>query len=141
MNIYYLCDTSTKSVKYVGELPEVYGNITGLIDASYDTIKDLTWAGYPGLGFLNEDDALVWGVDPEVIKAHHMQNIDNSWIEVREMRDALISNVRWRIDRHDDEIKLGITPTENIMPILLYIQKLREVTNQQDPLNITWPIL
>jgi hypothetical protein len=59
---------------------------------------------------------------------------------IRLERDVKIQQCRWRIERHNDEIALGVTPTEPIEPILQYIQALRDVPEQEGfPENITWP--
>lgn len=58
----------------------------------------------------------------------------------RRKRDLLISGVRWRIERHNDEVLMGVTPTEPIEPILEYIQALRDVPAQPGfPESINWP--
>jgi hypothetical protein len=60
--------------------------------------------------------------------------------QVRAERDKLIENVRWRIERHNDEVALDIEVTEPIEPILEYIQALRDIPQQEGfPTNIVWP--
>lgn len=60
--------------------------------------------------------------------------------EIRLMRDTLIQSVEWRVRRHQDEMTLGLEPTEDIIPILEYIQALREVPQQSGfPDDILWP--
>lgn len=59
---------------------------------------------------------------------------------MREIRDLMISRMRWRIERHQDELALGLEPTEDIEPILEYVQALREVPDQEGfPESIEWP--
>jgi len=59
----------------------------------------------------------------------------------RKYRKTLIQDVGWRVERHADELALGLTPTEPIEPVLLYIQALRDVPQQAGfPDNIEWPI-
>ena len=61
--------------------------------------------------------------------------------QIKSEREYRIQKVRWRVDRHDDEIKLGRNLTEDIKPVLEYIQALRDVPQQEGfPHNIVWPI-
>jgi hypothetical protein len=69
---------------------------------------------------------------------------DNPWIELKNSmkikRDALIAQVEWRRSRYQDEVSLGLEPTEALQPILEYIQALRDITKQERyPTEITWP--
>lgn len=58
----------------------------------------------------------------------------------RAERDAKIEAVRWRIERHSDELALGSEPTEPLEPLLQYTQALRDVPQQEGfPTTINWP--
>lgn len=58
----------------------------------------------------------------------------------RAERDRLIESVRWRIERHNDELELGIEPTEPLEPLLQYTQALRDIPQQAGfPNDIIWP--
>jgi hypothetical protein len=60
--------------------------------------------------------------------------------EVRTERDSLIQEVEWRVRRHQDEVALGIEPTDPLLPLLEYIQNLRDVPQQNGfPYEIEWP--
>lgn len=60
----------------------------------------------------------------------------------RAERDRLIESVRWRIERHGDELALGREPTEPLEPLLQYVQALRDVPQQADfPKSVEWPEL
>lgn len=59
---------------------------------------------------------------------------------VRAERDRLIESVRWRIERHSDELALGGEPTEPLEPLLQYTQDLRGVPQQAGfPESVEWP--
>lgn len=59
---------------------------------------------------------------------------------IRAERDSLIEAIRWRIERHRDEVEAGLAPTEPLAPLLLYAQELRDVPQQADfPHSIEWP--
>ena len=58
----------------------------------------------------------------------------------RSERDRLIEAVRWRIERHNDELALGREPTEPLEPLLQYVQDLRDVPQQAGfPESVEWP--
>ena len=60
--------------------------------------------------------------------------------DIRAERDRLIESVRWRIERHSDELALGIEPTESLEPLLQYTQALRDVPQQAGfPESVEWP--
>lgn len=60
--------------------------------------------------------------------------------EIRAERDRLIESFRWRIERHKDEIDLGLEPTEPLEPLLQYVQDLRDVPQQEGfPEVVEWP--
>ena len=58
----------------------------------------------------------------------------------RAERDRLIESIRWRIERHSDELALGSEPTEPLEPLLQYVQLLRDVPQQAGfPEAVEWP--
>ena len=62
-------------------------------------------------------------------------------LTTRIKRDNLLEEVLWRRDRHNDEVLLGLEPTEPLLPILEYIQALRDVPQQEGfPVNVVWPV-
>ena len=62
--------------------------------------------------------------------------------QARAKRDSLINGFTWRINRHRDEVDLGLEPTESLEPLLQYVQALRDVPEQEGfPENVEWPTL
>lgn len=60
----------------------------------------------------------------------------------RAERDAKIEAVRWRIERHKDELDLGVPLTEPLEPLLQHVQALRDVPQQAGfPESVEWPKL
>lgn len=66
--------------------------------------------------------------------------IDEQWRKYREIRDSLMNQFEWRISRHRREVDLGMIPTEELTPLLQYMQELADITKQADPHNIIWPV-
>jgi hypothetical protein len=67
------------------------------------------------------------------------QNIDRQWVSVRDERDQKIKDFEWRYMRYERQVRLNITPTDNIADMDTYIQALADITQQSDPFNIIWP--
>ena len=53
----------------------------------------------------------------------------------------MIRAVDWRYHRYHRQVRLNVTPTDDIVELDTYIQALADVTAQSDPFNITWPSL
>ena len=66
-------------------------------------------------------------------------------IVVRRRRDAEIARLRWFVERHRDEITLGVTTTlthEDFILVLEHIQLLRDLPDQAGfPTDVEWPAL
>jgi hypothetical protein len=67
-------------------------------------------------------------------------NEDAEWDKVRIVRDEKINNFQWKINRQRDWISAGIATAESLLPLLDYVQALRDIPQtQSDPLNVIWP--
>ena len=80
----------------------------------------------------------------EEVEAHLNPTPTNEQLAdtTRAERDRLIESVRWRIERHSDELALGREPTEPLEPLLQYVQALRDVPQQAGfPEAMEWPEL
>jgi hypothetical protein len=55
-------------------------------------------------------------------------------------RDRLIDDIQWRYERCAREIRMGLTPSDDITELDIYVQALADVTEQPGyPASITWP--
>ena len=59
---YYVCNLDTKIATDYRQLPEVWGPISGMQDCSDTDIADLSWAGVPNIGWLDEAAAISTGI-------------------------------------------------------------------------------
>lgn len=61
---------------------------------------------------------------------------------VRAERDALMATFQWRLDRHAREVRLGLTPTDDVAVLDAYMQALADITLQPTfPATVTWPAI
>ena len=59
---------------------------------------------------------------------------------VRDARDVRFDTEYWRVERYHSELRLDLTPTEDIAHLDNYFQALRDITKQEEfPYNINWP--
>lgn len=93
----------------------------------------------------SKTEKLVWNQDHwdivPLTESEIQDTINNLWKEIRNSRDRKIEEVEWRIHRYQSEVRQGLDPTDNIDDLDSYIQALRDITNQEDPYNIVWPVL
>lgn len=62
--------------------------------------------------------------------------------EVRADRDFRINEVAWRYERNAREVRLGLTPTDDIAALDKYVQALADVPSQNGfPDKVKWPTL
>lgn len=134
-------------------LPLSWQNISGLAALSQDELHKIGW-------FKVELDTHQLTEEEFVVDVHYVfannlvkqvKNIqlkkDNSsftellWEGVRNKRDRLINGFEWRYNRHQREVRLGLTPTDDISKLDEYMQALADITKQPDPSNIQWPLI
>lgn len=69
---------------------------------------------------------------------------DGRWDVIKRVRDELIESSRWVIERHRDQVALGITPTlseAQYQAWLAYVQALRDLPQDYpDAMEIVWPL-
>ena len=84
-------------------------------------------------------DWVITDKTPEEIEQEQQKAIAGQWNVVREQRDRLMKDFEWRYNRYAREVRLGLTPSDDISAMDNYMQDLADITNQPDPFNITWP--
>jgi len=117
-------------------------------DRSTFTQEELESAGYllvdPPLNTY-DNQKLTWNGSAWQIVEYTEEEIDERtrilWADIRSTRDSLLNQLDWRFLRYHSQVRLGIQPIDNIEDLDNYAQALRDITNQEDPLNITWPSL
>ena len=95
-----------------------------------------------------EEDRQEWG-SPDLVEMtkkeidEHLNptpTADQLSVQARAKRDHLINSFIWRINRHRDEVDLGLETTEPLEPLLQHVQALRDVPSQQGfPEKVEWP--
>lgn len=106
----------------------VYSEITKSVQDWHDD------AGFTWVAVEKSPESI--GEDDEYGKPTIEQLADTA----RYHRDRLIELVRWRIERHRDELALGSEPTEPLEPLLQYTQDLRDVPQKTGfPESVEWP--
>ena len=84
-------------------------------------------------------DWVVTDKTPTELEQERQKAIANQWNAIREQRDQLMKEFDWRYNRYAREVRLGLTPSDDIAAMDNYMQDLADITNQSDPFNITWP--
>lgn len=133
---YYLCDLEEKKAIELTQIPEVWGNITGMSDLDDAALADLSWGGHADRGFLSKEAAEQAGVSTASLNAALALGTEVAKEQVRDKRDLLLneSDKAVTVDRwegYSDETKQIIAG---------YRQALRDVTNQ-DPFNTVFPAI
>lgn len=136
---YYICDFANQRVQqFIEEIPPVWGQISGMQDLSDEALKDLTWAGYPGMGFIPESQIHNYAVDAytrdEAKRTANLLRRDTVIVD-RDRRlaysDRFVGSDRWE----------QFTMAQRA-EITQYRQKLRDLTQvTEDWFNPVWPTM
>jgi hypothetical protein len=130
-NWYYLCDLVNKVATDMFQLPDVWGNITGMAQLTSEEVADLGWAGLDGKGLLLEAAALDAGVSIESIAAAKEIGAIDCGNQARNKRDLLLSQSDWT--------QVADAPVDKIA-WATYRQELRDISAQTGfPWTIVWP--
>lgn len=74
---------------------------------------------------------------PEEIE---QQKISEHWNIIRKMRDEAMASFDWRYSRYYRQERLGQPTTDKIKDMDDYMDALANITLQENPFNISWPI-
>jgi hypothetical protein len=130
-NWYYLCDLVNKVATDMFQLPDVWGNITGMAQLTSEEVADLGWAGLEGKGLLPEAAALDAGVSIESIAAAKEIGAIDCGNQARNKRDLLLSQSDWT--------QVADAPVDKIA-WATYRQELRDISAQTGfPWAVVWP--
>jgi hypothetical protein len=77
----------------------------------------------------------------EMTDTEKQEVLDMQWKSIRIIRDQVIQELDWRIQRYLSEVRLDLPLTDDIRLIDTYVQELRDITKQEDPFNIVWPYM
>lgn len=58
---------------------------------------------------------------------------------IRDIRDQKMRDFEWRYNRYHRQVRLNLTPTDNIDNLDRYMQALADITNQENLENPVWP--
>lgn len=124
--------------------------VTKLVPENYDSVTqkldNARWT-FTGSQVNEEYDVidLPVVVEPEPIPQETIDQIDegiiaNRWDIVRAERDRLIKEFEWRYLRRERHLRLGIPILDTLQKMDEYMQALANVTLQENPLMIEWPV-
>lgn len=126
------------------EIPDRIRLSNGLTRTNKNTFteEELNDAGYFPVAdppIINSNEKISWtGTDWEIVPFTE-NDIANLWQEIRNNRDQRLASIDWRFLRYQSQVRLGLTPTDDIQQLDQYAQALRDITLQTDPFNIEWP--
>lgn len=67
------------------------------------------------------------------------ERVNRRWEQARARRTALMDEFEWRIARYHRQVRMGLTPEDNITVLDTYMQALADITLQPDPFTLVWP--
>lgn len=124
-------------------------------DPSSFTDEEIADAGYveapPKPSYNSQTQTLSWesesinwvisDLSEEEILSKQVESDRLKWHSIRKERDEKINALSWRIERYNSEVRLGLTPTDDIVALDNYIQALRDITEVENVSDVVWPTL
>lgn len=135
-NWYFRINLADKTAIEYTQIPEVWGNCSGLNSSDDETLADMNWAGH-NEGFLSSSAALALGVAQSELDRVTPLAREVAKVHIRKTRNILLdaSDKAVTIDRwegYSAETKTIITS---------YRQALRDITSGDNLFNPTWPTI
>ena len=135
-NWYFRINLADKTAIEYTQIPEVWGNCSGLDSSDDETLADMNWAGH-NEGFLSSSAALALGVAQSELDRVTPLAREVAKVHIRKTRNILLdaSDKAVTIDRwegYSAETKTIITS---------YRQALRDITSGDNLFNPTWPTI
>jgi hypothetical protein len=134
----------------IEDLPSRHRNEDG---STVTDLYSLSTEGLSALGYVHVDDPPEYSQE-----SHKLEWSETEWVlvelsvdELAEKRTVLENEIRferngyfekefWRLERYQSEVRLNLTPTDDITKLDEYFQKLRDIPKQESfPNNIVWP--
>ncbi|MCB4811703.1 phage tail assembly chaperone [Methylovorus menthalis] len=107
---------------------------------AFELVEDPRGFWYTPEGELVKVDSVLEDVPGAWSRTQPAPTVEQQAVAIRIERDARISAVSWRYERHAREERLGIPLTDDIAELDEYIQDLAEVPEQSGfPQNVEWP--
>lgn len=134
---YLVCDIATKSAVDLIQIPAVWGQTTGLLEQSDESLEEYwTWAHNSTTAFLTQERVGEFGIDEASVTSvlTTCKPIVLDW--VRQMRDRLLA-ASDAVTVPDRWHGFDVVAQNNIS---IYRQALRDLTTQ-DPFHLTWPAI
>ena len=103
-------------------------------DVPTGSVELPNWAGWPVRPSPAHTPVIVNGA----VQWQDLRTVEQAWAEVRSARDALLRSSDWRPVYAADRGGLEQVSWANSQ-WRAYRQTLRDITEQSDPRNITWP--
>ena len=103
-DFYVLVDTNTKQIiSKLEPLPEYWKNIAGLTNFSEEELKDLSWSGNPGLGWIKITSELLgdYSSSPEnlTLNKNHFKQIISDHFELKKEIGVTYKNIRCPVNK------------------------------------------
>lgn len=89
-----------------------------------------------------EDGKIVWAEIVNLTDSDKAARLADFKRLAEQRRAMLFNELSWRYERYQREIRMGLTPSDNITDLDTYAQALADISKQSGyPKTITWPTL